>query len=62
MIVNYIQDNGNTTSMGFIHEAAQVTGAAVVVIRSKKVHTVVTPPKGARKLGYRHDLKGINPN
>src|SRR5580704_823881 len=56
MVVNDVQEHAKALGMGFIDESAKVVRRAVIAGWSEHIHSVVTPPECARKIGNGHHL------
>src|SRR5436190_15408661 len=60
MVVNDVQYGGEPMSMDRVHQSLQTCGAAIRILRSILIHSVVTPVPGAGKLSHGHDFNRRN--
>ena len=57
MIVNHVEDDGETALMRRIDQSAEFVRPAVDASRRVKQHAVISPVACTRKIGDRHDLE-----
>lgn len=56
MVIHHIEQNGQTTVMGGVYQAAQAFWPTIDAGWSEEAYTIVAPVTVAGKIGHRHQL------
>ena len=56
MVVDDIEEDGDTEGVRLVHQPAQVVGRAVAASRCEQIDAVISPVPGAREVGHRHQF------
>jgi hypothetical protein len=58
MVINHIEDHGETLLMACVHEPLQAQQPPIGILNGKGIDTIVAPVATSRKLAHGHEFNG----
>ncbi len=60
VVIDHVQNYGDSQSMGSVHKCSKIIGLAVETCGSEQVDAVISPAEATRKIGDWHDFDAVD--